>query len=93
MERLIKEIRTGSKPAVGPAAAELPEKPSAPTALVGASLRKDLSLRNKAALVFQQASGDRFTMGILDFTKAFMIQKGRPLLLQMLRLKHLLVQV
>ena len=80
MERLIREIRTGSKPAVGPAAAEfLPVKPSEPTALVGLSLRKAPLFAQEAALVFQQASGDRFTVGVLDFAPGpFMIQKGAP---------------
>ena len=47
-------------------------------------------LREESFLVFQQASGDRSTMGILDFTKAFVIQKGRPLFLQLFGLEHLL---
>jgi len=35
------EIRTGSKPAVGPAAVAEPVNPPLPTALVGASVRNE----------------------------------------------------
>ncbi|AOV60259.1 hypothetical protein S820908_110 [Synechococcus phage S-CAM9] len=50
-------------------------------------------LVEESFLVFQQASGDRSTVGVLDFAKAFMVQKGRPLFLQLFRLEHLLLQI
>ena len=73
MERLIREIRTGSKL----------ETPPLETELVGAALREEGStclegggLLHEFFLVFEQDSGYSLSMGVLDRLKTFIFEKG-----------------